>query len=154
MQTIRSIGVQYATHFSEYGKGGWHEVATQADLANIPTQRLSEGMAARVISENKTYIYTKQQDDTYAWLQDTIDIDEELSSTSTNPVQNKAVQAALAATQTAILQAVSTAVQDAAEMNKQAYSARFEQNTDTDNSYTLVLPMVAGVEGTTQTITV
>ncbi len=93
---------KYATHFSEYGKGGWHEVATKANLANIPTQRLSEGMAARVISENKTYIYTKQSDDKYEWLQDTIDIDEELSSTSTNPVQNKAVQAALAAQQTSI----------------------------------------------------
>lgn len=57
------------------------------------------------------------------------------------------------ATQTAILQAVSTAVQDAAEMNKQAYSARFEQNTDTDNSYTLVLPLIAGVDETTQTAT-
>lgn len=58
------------------------------------------------------------------------------------------------ATQTAILQAVSTAVQDAAEMNKQAYSARFEQNTDDTDSYTLVLPLVAGVESSTQTITV
>ncbi len=57
------------------------------------------------------------------------------------------------ATQTAILQAVATAVQDAAEMNKQAYSARFEQNTDTDNSYTLVLPIIAGVDETTQTAT-
>lgn len=91
-----------ATHISEYGKGGWHEVATKADLAKIPAQRLSEGMAARVISENKTYIYTKQQDDTYAWVQDAIDIDSELSATSTNPVQNKAVQAALAAQQTSI----------------------------------------------------
>ncbi len=56
-------------------------------------------------------------------------------------------------TLTTILQAVSTAVQDAAEMNKQAYSARFEQNTDTDNSYTLVLPIIAGVDETTQTAT-
>ena len=93
---------KYATHSSEYGKGGWHEIATQADLANIPAQRLSEGMAARVIAENKTYIYTKQSDDTYAWVQDTIDIDDALSSTSTNPVQNKAVQAALATQQTSI----------------------------------------------------
>ncbi len=85
---------KYATHSSEYGKGGWHEVATYADLANIPAQRLSEGMAARVIGENKTYVYTKQ-DGSYKWVQDTLDVDAALNATSTNPVQNKAVQAAI-----------------------------------------------------------
>ncbi len=58
------------------------------------------------------------------------------------------------ATQTAILQAVATAVQDAAAFNKNLYSAHFEENTDDSDSYTMVLPMVAGIDEATQTVTI
>ena len=75
-------------------------------------------------------------------------------STAISATQEALLGEDTTATQTSILQAVSTAVQDAADFNKNLYSARFEQNTDSSDSYTLVLPMVAGVEDTTQTITV
>lgn len=58
------------------------------------------------------------------------------------------------ATQTAILQAVATVVQDAAAFNKNLYSAHFEENTDNSDSYTMVLPMVAGIDEATQTVTI
>ncbi len=44
-------------------------------------------------------------------------------------------------------------VQSEVASNKNLYSARFEENTDGSDTYTMVLPMVAGVAETTQTIT-
>ncbi|MGN0235839.1 MAG: carboxypeptidase-like regulatory domain-containing protein [Paludibacteraceae bacterium] len=46
----------YPTHYSEYGKGGWHSVATKEDLDNIPEGRRSEGMAVYVVSDKTLYI--------------------------------------------------------------------------------------------------
>lgn len=52
---------KYATHDSIYGKGGWREVDTLLDLANISSSRKREGMAVFVI-ENKT-LYTLQNNE-------------------------------------------------------------------------------------------
>lgn len=49
----------YPTHYSEYGKGGWHEVNTIADRDNIPEARRANGMAVSVVENNKVYIYSK-----------------------------------------------------------------------------------------------
>jgi hypothetical protein len=38
----------FPTHFAFLGKGGWRSVATEGDLATIPTQRLEAGSAAYV----------------------------------------------------------------------------------------------------------
>lgn len=48
---------KFATHQSEFGKGGWHEVATVAERDAIPAPRLSNGMAVYVSGEDKLYIY-------------------------------------------------------------------------------------------------
>lgn len=47
----------FPTHYSEYGKGGWREVETEADLSNISQDRLSYGMAVSVTSTQKIYLY-------------------------------------------------------------------------------------------------
>lgn len=70
------------------------------------------------------------------------DVTEELKGTNTE------------ATQTAILTAVQQAIKDAADMNKETYASVFVQNTDSDNSYTLVLPTVSKVDESTQTLTI
>jgi hypothetical protein len=46
----------YATHSSEYGKGGWHEVLTSAERDAIPAARLADGMACYVVDEGKLYV--------------------------------------------------------------------------------------------------
>lgn len=45
----------FPTHDSTYGKGGWHEVSTQADRDAIPAARRRAGMAVNVITDNKVY---------------------------------------------------------------------------------------------------
>lgn len=45
----------YATHVSEYGKGGWHEVASTTDRNAIPADRRTAGMAVYVTNESKLY---------------------------------------------------------------------------------------------------
>lgn len=57
----------YPTHYSRYGHGGWHEVATLADLDLIPLPRRTEGMAVRVTALEETYIYTKKDDGSFYW---------------------------------------------------------------------------------------
>lgn len=47
----------YATHSSQYGKGGWREVASTTERDAITDDRLNVGMAVYVTSENKVYIY-------------------------------------------------------------------------------------------------
>lgn len=46
----------YPTHYAEYGKGGWHSVANNEELSNIPEGRRSEGMAVYVVSDKCLYI--------------------------------------------------------------------------------------------------
>lgn len=46
----------YATHESKYGKGGWREVDTYADLDLIPEARKTIGMAVYVVDEGNVYI--------------------------------------------------------------------------------------------------
>lgn len=46
----------YATHYAEYGKGGWHSVSTTDERDAIPAQRREEGMAVYVTSEKNLYI--------------------------------------------------------------------------------------------------
>ena len=57
----------YPTHYSQYGHGGWHEVATLADLDLIPLPRRTEGMAVHVNDIGKTYILSKKADGTLYW---------------------------------------------------------------------------------------
>lgn len=46
----------YPTHFSVYGKGGWHEVSTISERDAIPTARRAVGMAVSVLENGKVYI--------------------------------------------------------------------------------------------------
>lgn len=46
----------FATHDSQYGKGGWHEVVTMLDRDNIPILRRRAGMACNVLDEGRTFI--------------------------------------------------------------------------------------------------
>lgn len=46
----------FATHVSQYGQGGWHEVATTTARDAIPDDRLELGMAVYVTGESKLYI--------------------------------------------------------------------------------------------------
>lgn len=45
----------YATHDSQYGKGGWHEVLTLEERDAIPEDRKRNGMAVFVVEEKKVY---------------------------------------------------------------------------------------------------
>ena len=45
----------YATHDSQYGKGGWHEVLTLGERDAIPEDRKRNGMAVFVVEEKKVY---------------------------------------------------------------------------------------------------
>ena len=45
----------YATHYAEYGKGGWHSVATIADRDAVPEQRRETGMVVFVQADNTPY---------------------------------------------------------------------------------------------------
>lgn len=60
----------YATHYAEYGKGGWHSVATIADRDTIPSQRKETGMVVFVQSENTPYRLTADGD----WIELTMDV--------------------------------------------------------------------------------
>jgi hypothetical protein len=52
-----------------------------------------------------------------------------------------------------ILDTYENLVTDLKEREKLLYSAHFEDNTDGDNTYTMVLPVIAGVNATTETVT-
>lgn len=47
----------YPTHRSEYGKGGWHEVANTAARDAIPTERKTTGMAVYVTGLSQLHIW-------------------------------------------------------------------------------------------------
>ena len=53
---------KYATHDSQYGRGGWHEVNTIDERNNIPADRRRDGMACYVKETGKVYILNG-----YAW---------------------------------------------------------------------------------------
>ncbi|MGM9825728.1 MAG: hypothetical protein ACI3Z8_04745 [Paludibacteraceae bacterium] len=77
----------YPTHYAEYGKGGWHSVATISDRDAIPVQRRETGMVVFVQAENIPYRLTADG----SWERLLNDVDDSLSSTSTNPIQNRVV---------------------------------------------------------------
>lgn len=47
---------EFPTHYSEYGKGGWREVATIAERDSITSTRRKLGMAVYVQETDKVYI--------------------------------------------------------------------------------------------------
>lgn len=81
---------KYATHDAEYGKGGFRSVSTIADRDAIPVERKTEGMIVRVTANGLNYEWKNN-----AWAEwlpkGNIVIDTALSTTSTNPVQNKVI---------------------------------------------------------------
>ena len=83
---------KYATHDAEYGKGGFRSVSTIADRDAIPVERKTEGMIVRVTANGLNYEWKNN-----AWAEwlpkGNIVIDTALSTTSTNPVQNKVITA-------------------------------------------------------------
>lgn len=58
----------FPTHHSEYGKGGWHEVANTTVRDAIPDSRLSVGMIAYVIDEGQAYVLQSLSPKTWAPL--------------------------------------------------------------------------------------
>lgn len=90
----------YPTHMAAYGKGGWRTVENSEELNKIPSSRLEYGCVAYVKEEDKPYIY---KDGSWSALElggsggegSEIVVDSELSTTSTNPIQNQAVANAL-----------------------------------------------------------
>lgn len=81
---------KYATHDAEYGKGGFRSVSTIKDRDAIPVERKTEGMIVRVTANGLNYEWKNN-----AWVEwlpkGNIVIDTALSTTSTNPVQNKVI---------------------------------------------------------------
>lgn len=81
---------KYATHDAVYGKGGFRSVSTIADRDAIPVERKTEGMIVRVTANGLNYEWKNN-----AWAEwlpkGNIVIDTALSTTSTNPVQNKVI---------------------------------------------------------------
>lgn len=81
---------KYATHDAEYGKGGFRSVSTIQDRDAIPVERKTEGMIVRVTANGLNYEWKNN-----AWVEwlpkGNIVIDTALSTTSTNPVQNKVI---------------------------------------------------------------
>lgn len=82
----------YATHDAKYGKGGFRSVQTVTERDAIPNERKDIGMIVHISSTNINYIWTGT---TWSeWIpKGTITVDTTLSTTSTNPVQNKIVTA-------------------------------------------------------------
>lgn len=82
----------YATHDAKYGKGGFRSVDTIAERDAITTERKTTGMIVHVNESQLNYRWTGT-----AWVEWTpkgsIAIDAALSTTSTNPVQNKIITA-------------------------------------------------------------
>lgn len=48
--------LEHATHLSQFGKGGWHEVSTTQERDAITNDRCEVGMSVYVTSEKKLYI--------------------------------------------------------------------------------------------------
>lgn len=82
----------YATHDAKYGKGGFRSVQTVTERDAIPNERKDIGMVVHISSTNINYIWTGI--DWKEWLpKGTVVIDATLSTSSTNPVQNKIITA-------------------------------------------------------------
>lgn len=82
----------YATHDAKYGKGGFRSVQTVTERDAIPNERKDIGMIVHISSTNINYIWTGTTWN--EWIpKGTITVDTTLSTTSTNPVQNKIVTA-------------------------------------------------------------
>ena len=83
---------KYATHDAEYGKGGFRSVETIALRDAIPTERKTKGMVVRVNETGLHYYWNGS-----AWTEwlpkGTMLVDATLSTSSTNPVQNKVITA-------------------------------------------------------------
>lgn len=101
---------------------------TPVQAANIEYVTYNEGTLTIVLADNVPVILAG--DELFVKLYDTT----ELAQQGDNPD----------ATNTAILEAVSNIVD-----TKNLYSVRFESNDDGPNTYTMVLPVVAGVVGDT-----
>lgn len=82
----------YATHDAEYGKGGFRSVDTNAKRDAIPAARKVKGMVVRV---NDTGLHWTWTGSAWAeWLpKGSMLVDATLSTSSTNPVQNKVITA-------------------------------------------------------------
>lgn len=84
----------YATHDAKYGKGGFRSVNTIAERDAITTERKTTGMIVHVNKSQLNYRWTGT-----AWVEWTpkanVAIDAALSTTSTNPVQNKVITTSL-----------------------------------------------------------
>ncbi len=83
---------KYATHDAEYGKGGFRSVETIALRDAIPTERKTKGMVVRVNETGLHYYWNGS-----AWTEwlpkGAMLVDATLSTSSTNPVQNKVITA-------------------------------------------------------------
>lgn len=82
----------YATHDAEYGKGGFRSVDTNEKRDAIPAARKVKGMVVRVNETGLHYYWNGS-----AWTEwlpkGTMLVDATLSTSSTNPVQNKVITA-------------------------------------------------------------
>jgi len=58
---------EFPTHYSEYGKGGWREVATIAERDSITSARRKLGMAVYVQETDKVYILKRGTSNEY-WV--------------------------------------------------------------------------------------
>lgn len=116
----------YATHDAKYGKGGFRSVDTIAERDAITTERKTTGMIVHVNESQLNYRWTGT-----AWVEWTpkgsIVIDAALSTTSTNPVQNKIITARINNLDTT-LSATTTLAQGA---NTTAQAAIPKANIDT-----------------------
>lgn len=116
----------YATHDAKYGKGGFRSVDTIAERDAITTERKTTGMIVHVNESQLNYRWTGT-----AWVEWTpkgsIVIDAALSTTSTNPVQNKIITARINNLNTT-LSATTTLAQGA---NTTAQAAIPKANIDT-----------------------
>ena len=86
----------FPTHKSEFGKGGWHEVATTSERDAIPTERRTAGMAVYVINEAKIYILDANLT---TWTEfsggGSITVDQVYNASSTNAQAGVAVASAV-----------------------------------------------------------
>lgn len=87
----------YPTHVDLYGKGGFRVVATTAERDAIPAARRTVGMVVKVTADGKEYELNADLTTWKQWAPSgaAIAIDTALSTTSTNPVQNKVITTSL-----------------------------------------------------------
>lgn len=81
---------EFPTHYSEYGKGGWREVATIAERDSITSARRKLGMAVYVQETDKVYILKRGTSNEY-W----VPLDTSGGGSSTTYVHNQTTAAAI-----------------------------------------------------------